>query len=190
MGVAEVRPCGREIAAARQVLCQLELRSRRRLIDAAASRSRDDLFGRQGKVARGSPVRPVTQSRGIGRSIAHDLRGRHHHLPEPPWLVGWCGPRFPLLGRVRPSWLRGSHDRPRFVDPDAVRNVHDAEALVDHVGHVHQGGMIRLRPLDVRSGHLLAQGVEAHRYNLHALRMQLGAQGLPPGQVVCAASVR
>ena len=49
--------------------------------------------------------------------------------------------------------------------------------------------VFRRRALDVGAGGLVAHRVETRRHDLDALGMQLLAQGLPPGQVIGAASV-
>jgi len=78
-------------------------------------------------------------------------------------------------------------DDPVLVDPDSVRNVDDAEALVDEMRGVDQRWVMGMSRLDERAGGV-GVDIEADGDDLKSFGVQLRAQRLPPGQVEAASS--
>ena len=148
----------------------------------------DDFVGRQREPAPGALVDPVPQHADVvsgdldlGR-LGQDLVHAVGHAVDR--LIAAGGPVGSGVGRFgRP------HDHAVLVDPDAVRDVVDAELLGHLVVGVDQRWVGRVGVLDVLAARFGAGRVHPDGHELDALGMQLFPERLPHGQVVGAASV-
>ena len=130
------------MAGAVEVLPQLEVGRRLGLLPPTATRTGDDLVGRQREAAVGSFVRPVTQGSDVPLGLDADLVGLLEHVDDVLRRpLGRLPPRARSLRPRRRGGLGRAHDHTLLVDPHPVGDIEDAQLLVDGVLDVDQRRM-------------------------------------------------